>query len=278
MHHSACGAQPSSVMTHLQYLLSTLGFRFAISGAHAARTMMLNDLRLLMAHTAANARRPDYAAAVVTDNVLGKPTQKARQLALRHLVTLYGLDPANPLFRALRQLWPLNESAQPLLAFAVALARDPLLRATQAFFLSQPVGGTVHRERVEQFLRAAFADRFSPASLKSCAQNISGTWTAAGLLQGRTRKTRVIAQSQPESLAFLLFLSYLEGRTDQRLFTSDWLNLLGCAPDELEALARVASHRGLFVFMNAGGVKDVRFPGYLTPEEERIRQEVSHVI
>jgi hypothetical protein len=30
--------------------------------------------------------------------------------------------------------------------------------------------------------------------------------------------------------------------------------------------------------MNAGGVKEVRFPGYLTPEEERIRQEVAHVI
>jgi hypothetical protein len=32
------------------------------------------------------------------------------------------------------------------------------------------------------------------------------------------------------------------------------------------------------VFMNAGGVQEVRFPGYLTPEEERIRQEVSHVV
>jgi hypothetical protein len=32
------------------------------------------------------------------------------------------------------------------------------------------------------------------------------------------------------------------------------------------------------VFMNSGGVKEVRFPGYLTLEEERIRQEVSHVL
>ena len=30
--------------------------------------------------------------------------------------------------------------------------------------------------------------------------------------------------------------------------------------------------------MNAGGVKEVRFPSYLTPEEEQVRQEVSHVI
>ena len=265
-------------MTHLQYRLSKLGFRFGISGAHAARTMMLHELRLLLAHTPADAARPDYASAVVSDNVLGKPTQKARQLALRHLASLYGLDPANPIFRALRRLWPLDESAQPLLALAMALARDPLLRATQTFFLNQPVGGTVHRERIEQFLRTAFADRFSPASLKSFAQNISGTWTASGLLQGHRRKTRAFVQAQPESVAFLLFLSYLEGRTGQRLFTSDWLNLLGCAPDELEALTSTASHRGILVFMNAGGVKEVRFPGYLNPEEERIRQEVSNVI
>jgi len=46
----------------------------------------------------------------------------------------------------------------------------------------------------------------------------------------------------------------------------------------MEALANSASHRGLLVFMNAGGVKEVRFPGFLTPEEEQIRQEASHVV
>ena len=79
-------------------------------------------------------------------------------------------------------------------------------------------------------------------------------------------------------VALLLFLGYLEGRTGQRLFSSDWMDLLGSSIEELEQLANAASHRGLLVFMNAGGVKEVRFPGYLTPEEERIRQEVSHVV
>ena len=110
------------------------------------------------------------------------------------------------------------------------------------------------------------------------AQNVSGTWTAAGYLHGKARKTRAVVQPRPESVTLLLFLGYLEGRTGQRLFSSDWTNLLGCSPDELEALATSASHRGLMVFMNAGGVQEVRFPGYLTPEEERIRQEVSHVV
>lgn len=261
-----------------QALLTQLGFRFGINGPHAARTMMLDDLRLLMAHTPSQATKSDYVAAVVDANILGKPTRKARELALLHMATLYGLDPVNPIFRALRRLWPLNEAAQPLLALAVSLARDPLLLGTQSFILAQSAGAAVSREAVEVFLGNYYSNRFSPASIKSFAQNIAGTWTAAGFLNGRTRKTRAVVQPYPESVALLLFLGYLEGRTGQRLFSSDWMSLLGSSLDEQETLANSASHRGLFVFMNAGGVKEVRFPGYLTPEEEKIRLEVSHVI
>jgi len=259
-------------------LLAQMGFRSGINGPHAARTMMLEDLRLLLAHTSKNAIRADYITAVINDNVLGKPTKKARELALRHMAALYGLDPANPIFRALRRLWSSDTAAQPTLALAVALARDPLLRGTQSFILEQTPGATVPREAVEDFLSISHPDRFSPASLKSFAQNVGGTWTAAGFLQGRVRKVRAIPQPQPESFALLLFLGYLEGRTGQRLFSSSWMELLGGSLDELEALAHSASHRGLLVFMNAGGVKEVRFPGYLTAEEEQIRLEISHVV
>lgn len=261
-----------------QALLSRLGFRFGINGPHAARTMMLPDLRVLLASTPPQAMRADYLAAVVQGNLLGKPSHKARQLALRHLATLYALDPNNVVFRALRRLWPVSEASQPLLALTVALARDPLLRATQSFFLAQPIGATVPREAVQAQLAAAFPDRFSPASLKSFAQNVSGTWTAAGFLHGRSRKIRAAVPPCPESVTLLLFMGYLESRTGQRLFTSDWMKLAQCSPDELDSLTSAASHRGLLVFMNAGGVKEVRFPGYLTPEEEQIREEIAHVV
>lgn len=259
-------------------LLVKLGFRFGLSGPHAARTMMLDDLRLLLAHTTPHATRADYSAAVVHRNVLGKPTRKARELAFRHLAALYALDLANPIFRALRRLWPLDAAAQPLLALAVALARDPLLRSTQTFILGKSAGALVPREETEAFIEGIYPERFTSASLKSFAQNIAGTWTAAGLLHGRVRKTRSMVQPHPESVTLLLFLGYLEGRTGQRLFSSDWMSLIGGPPDETEALANSASHRGLLVFMNAGGVKELRFPDYLSSEEEQIRQEVSHVI
>jgi hypothetical protein len=261
-----------------QQNLTRLGLRFGINGPHAARTMMLDDLRALIAHTPCGATRQDYTTAVVAENLLGKSTKKARALSLRHLATLYGLAPANPLFRALRRLWSVDPAAQPLLALTVALARDPLLRASQRLILSRTIGAPVPREDVEAFLAETFHDRFSPASLKSFAQNLAGTWTAAGFLHGHRRKTRSRPEVRPEVVALCLFIGHLEGRSGQRLFSSDWMTLLGGTPAELEALANSAAHRGLLVFMNAGGVKEVRFPGYLNAEEEQVRQEATNVV
>lgn len=261
-----------------QELLSRLGFRFGMNGPHAARTMMLDDLRTLLASTGPEATRADYSVEVIDRNGLGKPTRKARELAFKHLASLYALEPSNPMFRALRQLWPRNEAAQPMLALAVALARDPLLRSTQPCIMAQPIGTPMPRSMMEDCINANFPKRFSVASVKSFAQNVQGTWTAAGLLQGRKRKTRALPASHPESAAMLLFLGYLEGRTGQRLFSSEWLGVLGVSQSELEALASKAAERDLLDFLNAGGVKELRFKGYLSAEEEQIRQEISHVV
>lgn len=239
---------------------------------------MLDDLRALLTHTPATATRQDYATAIVTDNILGKSTKKARELSLRHLATLYGLDVENPLFRALRHLWSLDTAAQPLLALTVALARDPLLRSSETFILSRPVGTLVPTADVEAFLAAVYLDRFSPSSLKSFARNLAGTWTAAGFLHGHRRRTRALPPVTAEAVTLNLFMGYLEGRSGQRLFSSNWMRLLGRTPAELEALTTVAANRGLLVFMNAGGVKEVRFPDALTPTEEQLRQEAAHVL
>lgn len=268
----------TTTATTRETLLSQLGFRFGINGPHAARTMMLDDLQRLLAHTSPQATRADYAQAILSDNLLGKASKKTRELALRHLSTLYSLDLANPLFRQLRRLWDASESAQPLLALAVALARDPLLRDTQAFILAQPVGAVVPRAALEAHLAALHPERFSPASLKSFAQNTAGTWTAAGLLQGRQRKIRSQAKLTPEALTLWLFLAYLEGRSGPRLFTSDWMACLQAPVAELEALTQAAANRGLLRFMHAGGVQEIRFPDALTPEEEQIRLEIAHVL
>lgn len=239
---------------------------------------MLDDLRVLLAHVPADAPRASYAEAVIDQNLLSKPTRKARELAFRHLATLYGLDPGVPLFRVLRRLWNLSETGQPFLALLVALARDPLLRGTRDFILSREPGTAVPRTDLEQQLARTEPDRFSAASLKSFAQNVNGTWTAAGFLHGRTHKVRSIPVVTPAVVAMCLFLGHLEGLSGQRLFSSSWAKLLPGNPMEWEALATSATHQGVLVFLNAGGVKEVRFPDFLSPDEEAIRREASHVV
>jgi hypothetical protein len=261
-----------------EHLLTGLGFRFGTNGPHAARTMMLEDIAILFSHLPGDASKADYAREVVELNSLGKPTKRARELALRHLGILYGLDSSLAIFRAFHRLWACDAVARPVLALFVALARDPLLRGTRTFIASKRLGEAATRDELEKLLASAHQDRFSPASLKSFAQNVRGTWTQAGYLVGHSRKTRAQPVVTPTNIAFALFLGHLEGLSGQRLFTSAWMNLLPGSPSELEALANLASHRGLLVFLNSGGVKEVRFPDYLTPQEDQIRQEASRVV
>lgn len=248
--------------------LIKLGYRFGRGGTHAARTMMFDELNVLFEHTTLDTTREKYREEVVILNILGKPTQKSRLLTFGHLKKLYGLDPAIPVFRVFRRLWALDEAARPVLALMLALLRDPVLRLSETFVLSKAEGENIRREEVEELIAANEPDRFSTASLKSIAQNINGSWTQAGFMTGRTRKIRRTPEVTPTNSTFALFLAHLEGLSGQRLFSSRWMTLLCRSPGELEALANSASHRGQIVFLNAGGVKEVRFPGFLTAEEE----------
>ncbi len=257
---------------HEQALIK-FGYRCGRSGAHASRTMMLAELSTLLAHVPPSAVRCDYRRAVVESNTLGKPTRKARQLTFRHLVELYGLDPSLAVFRVFRQLWNLDEQARPVLALMVALVRDPLLRLSRDFIRAKYPGESVQRAELEALLATDDPDRFTPASRKSFAQNINGTWTQAGFLVGRVHKTRIVPCITPTNVSFALFLGYLEGLTGERLFASEWMNLLPGSPDELVLHANSAANRGQIVFMNAGGVKEVRFPGYLSLAEEMLLHE-----
>lgn len=254
-----------------------LGFRDGINGTHAARTMMLADIQTLFGRVPLLAPKAEYAAEVVAGNCLAKPTKKARELSFQHLVSLYGLDPQLALFRVFRRLWEVDPKARPVLALCAALARDPLLRGSISFITTKQPGEAVTREALEAILVKAYPDRFSPVSLTSFAQNINGTWTQAGFLTGRSRKKRTVPVVTDTNVVFALFLGYLEGLSGQRLFTSSWMQLLGCTPMQAEVLATTAAHQELIVFLNAGGVKEIRFPGYLTEQEETWRFEVSNV-
>ena len=234
---------------------------------------MLSELQLLFQSTSPETTLDQYRSDICDHNVLNKPTVKSRKLTFRHLTDLYGIDPSIPLFRVFRMLWTLAEQGQPVLALQMSLARDPILRLSRDFIAEMPIGEVVAREEVEKLLAAPDPDRFSPASLRSFAQNINGTWTQAGYLQGKVRKTRVKPKITHSNVVFALFLTYLEGASGERLFGSPWSRMLVRPIDELEEQAVIAAQRGVIDFRQSGGVTEVRFPGFLTPAEEQWRYE-----
>ena len=247
--------------------LLQFGFKLGKGGAHAARTMMLPELRRLLEVAKEESSRGDYRMAVVEQNVLDKPTLKARKLTFEHLSDLYGLDPEICLFRVLRRLWPADPKSQPVLALSLALARDAILRASAPPILDAKPGTQVTREQMAQRFSDWGKDRFSDSSVEAMAQRVNGTWTQAGYLTGHVRKVRSQPVITPANVTFALFLGYLEGRLARRLFTSDWVRVLDLPEERLIELTQAAAQRGLLVFRRTGSVMEVRFPGYLTEQE-----------
>jgi hypothetical protein len=254
-------------MTTQQALLN-FGFKFGKNGAHAARTMMLAELRALFAATDISTSRDGYREQVIEFNRLDKPTGSARKLTAAHLVDLYGLSLDIPLFRAWRKLWALDAKAQPLLTLQLAAARDPLFRLSIPTILATQLGQPLQRVQIEAILAETDPNRFSPASLKSFAQNINGSWTQAGFLSGRSKKLRSHPEVSPINVVFALFQGHLNGLSGQRLFTSEWCKLLDCRYESLLDLARSASQRGLITFKHSSEVIEIDFPDYLTPTEK----------
>lgn len=244
------------------------GFKFGRNGGHSSRTMMFSEVSELFQGRPANADLLQYKEDIEVFNVLHKPTEMARKLTWRHLFDLYGMDQTIPLFRAFRRIWDCDEAARPLLACQLCLARDPLLRISMDKILQLAPGEWLPREDMEQFFTEQYPDRYSAATLKSIAQNVNGTWTHAGYLQGRTKKYRVDPVIRPANVMFALFMGYLQGATGNRLFNTEWVRVLDCRLERLLELARQASHGGLLNFKHASEVVEVTFPSYLTKEEE----------
>src|SRR2546422_11743918 len=78
--------------------LRDAGFRWGQKGTHTSRTIMLDELRAVLASCRPGATRDDYLAAIHEDNRLGKRTTATRKLSGQRLSELYALDPEMPLF------------------------------------------------------------------------------------------------------------------------------------------------------------------------------------
>ena len=246
--------------------LTGLGFKFGKSGAHTSRSMMIEELKILLYGRPETATLEDYKQDIEVFNVLQKPSENARKYSFQPLMSMYGLTPDIYLFKVLREWWERDESSQVKLALQLAVARDPLLRASTEVILQLEPGEHLSRETMEVFLAKDDPERFSAASLKSFAQNINGTWTQAGYLTGKNKKYREIPQVSYVNVAYALFLGHCHGLSGQRLFDSFWCQMLAQDKERLYELAHIASIRGLINFKHASEIVEVTFPTINLPE------------
>jgi hypothetical protein len=225
------------------------GFRDGPRGTHSSRTMMLDELTLLAAN---GGMTEDIPTRVLEDNVLGKSTSSGRVLTLQRLKELYSFDPATPIFRVFARLVERDPAALPQLALLMAIARDPLLRASARSVLGLAPGSQLMRDIVRNAIAAIVGDRMNEAVLDKVVRNAASSWTKTGHLTGRTIKRRAQVRPSPTAFAFALWLAQKSGFAGPEIFDNGWIAVLDVEPSAARGLAERAHAAGLITFRRLG--------------------------
>jgi hypothetical protein len=236
-------------------------------GTNTSHTIVFSALAALFDAVPASAPAAAYREASLEDNVLGKRTDGARRRTYRYLRELYLLRPDSLLFRALRDLWPLDPAARPLLAGLCALARDAVFRASSHTITRSHPGDVLTAHDFAQGVGERFPGVYRDTTLAKIGRNVFSSWEQTGHLArgARMTKVRTGAACQPANVAYALMLGYLEGIRGQALFTTLWAKVLDRAMSQLYELASSASQQGFMGFRHAGGVVEVSFHELLRP-------------
>jgi hypothetical protein len=230
---------------------------------------MLDELQTLLENCSTDATPEDYSTAVIENNCLGKRTVATRKLSLQRLSELYSLDPKVLVFRVMRHFWYADRSGKTILPLLLALARDPLLRATALTILRMRPGEELGRQSLIDALARAVGSRLSESTLDKVVRNAASSWTQSGHLMGRNRKIRQRVTPTAASTAYALLLGYLTGTRGSALFQTPWTQVLDAQLDELVNLAMDARRLGFLDMSQSGGVVEVAFSRLLTTEERK---------
>jgi hypothetical protein len=236
-------------------------------GPHTSRTIMLREIRSLLAACPPEAGPEVLAAAVLRQNILGKRSESTRMRSLRYLRELYVLDRRSVLYRGLRDLWDVDPDAQPLLAMLCALARDPLLRATADTVIDAARGSQLDAPMLAAAVGERFPDSYSDAVRNKIGRNAASSWTQSGHLSGRSAKVRSRAVCRPAAVAFALMIGHLADARGQGLLRTVWGRTLDAPDHVVYEQAYAAAQRGWIEFRRAGDVVDVGFSWLLRPAE-----------
>lgn len=227
------------------------------------------ELGRLLGAVPADADPADYRRAIVELNVLGLATETGRIWRYKTLRRLYLLRPNSPLFRALRDLWPHDAEARPLLAALCALATDTVFRASAALVVETTPGDEVTAAAFAERIETHFPGVYAHSTLEKAASNAYASWQQAGHLSDASEgsKTRRSANCRAADVAYALLLGHLSGHRGEALFETLWARILDQPRSRLYDLATTASRSGMLEFRYAGGVVEVGFRELLRPLE-----------
>lgn len=249
------------------------GLSNARAGAHAARSMMYLEMLALVRGLPVVAGRGDFQRIVIDENLLEKPTLTSRKKSFHLLTELYGLDPDKALFRVFWNLAHADPESLPQLCLVCAYARDPQLRSSFELIRALRLGELLDQAAMQRHLEAAFPDRFSAATKKSLARNVSTTWAFGGHLAGKVKKSRRLPEPRPVSAAYAMFAGFLTGLRGERLLSSPYTSLVASNRPQLLAALGLASARGLLSLKQAAGIVEFDFSNLLTPSEQEMLHE-----
>ncbi|MBY6706227.1 hypothetical protein HQ308_05375 [Rhodococcus sp. BP-241] len=225
----------------------------------SSHTIGIPHLVELLREVPSNAPAEQYRAAVVDDNVLGRPTQTGRQRSYRHLRELYFLNPDRPEFSALRHYWDIDPRSRPLLAGLLAYTRDEVLRASFRAIAEKPPGSIVNSADLTAVVAAQFGREMSESTLGKTGRNTGASWTQTGHLSGRAKKVRQSIEVFPAVVAYAAHLGYFAGKRGEGVLDTPWAAVLDLPIGAgLDALRR-AHTQGLLDLLVAGSVVEVSF-------------------
>jgi hypothetical protein len=235
--------------------------------AITSHSIGLPEISRLIAAVPADSEPQAYERAAVNANVLGLATATGRRKRFKSLRRLYQLRPDSILFRALRDLWPVEEEARPLLAALCALANDSIFRASASVVLATHPGDEVSVGDFLSAVESAFPGAYAASTLRKVADNAYASWQQSGHLEppegGHKRRRRPTCR--PADVAYALLLGHLQEQRGEALFETLWARVLDQPRSQLYELAFAASQRGMIEYRNAGGVVEVGFRELLRP-------------
>lgn len=245
---------------------------FSNGGVMSSRSVMLPELAQLLNSVHSEANLDALQTLVVEQNVLHKSSAANRLKTFNFLKRLYGLSPAQVLYREFSRLAKLSPVDFYVLAGTLAFAREPLLRDCADMVIGTDVGKSLGREDFENWIRQHMPSRYSESMYISFSHNLYASFYQLGFLGEATGKIRIRKRRElrPVAVAYAAFLDWLYGFNGMSLLEGAFMKTLELSKDQSLSLIASAGQQGLLRVALAGGVLQLDFSSWLHPGEQRL--------